>query len=618
MQIKNYSKKLLVLFFAILLLVSALPCYTLAASEYKGSGTKKDPYLIESAAQLDGVRNNLSAHYKLANTIDLSSVTGFKPIGYLSRPFTGSFVCDIGTDGLPLYAVKNLTVTVKDTLTSDPNWIKNWTDNINRMEAGLFGASDGASFENIYVLNINVSNDYVGGHTGGIAYGNYIPGQEQKNAAGLIGEAKKTTITGCAATGSINAKTNNVGGLVGLARESTISYSYSKVTVKSTGMWNIGGLVGATNGTDIEQCFASGNVNGAAFSSGGLVGSINGGVVSNSYSTGNLTALGANFVGRLTPGSIFSNCFATGSGGTGTKWEDGDATYTNCHVLSGTTNSQPQFKASSKSNILSAFSGIAGWTASGDLPVLSSVKILSNESKYVPGKTEQPTGSSTSNKTSTAGSSANSKTGTSSTSSTASTEDTASDSVESTGDTEEKSGSTAEFSQMLASLPDDSDLVTLANKDAIKSAKRMYDSFGDAELEAIEQKDSVKLSALCKAISNLMVGDIVSRIEALPETSKLKSSDKENVMAIKDDFDFISDEAKEAIDSGLRDRLAKAVEAVENFKESDTSAVLENKLTAFEWVLVIVLSVLILVVLGCTAAMTVAVIKKSKSTKGVR
>ena len=596
MFIKSCLKKVFVILFAISVLVTAMPGGAAAAGN-KGSGTKKDPYLIETASQLDDIRSNLSAHYKLANTVDLSGISNFKPIGHLARPFTGSLVCDTGKDGLPLYAIKNLKVAVKDTITSDPNWIKNWTDNVNKMEAALFGASDGAAFENIYVLNITVSNDYVGFHTGSVAGGNFIPGQDQKNAAGLVGEAKKTTITGCAATGNINTKANNVGGLVGLARESIISYSYSKVNIKSTGMWNIGGLVGATNSTDIEQCFATGNINSAAFSSGGFAGSINGGVVSNSYSAGNLTALGANFVGRLTPESIFSNCYAAGNGGTGTKWEDGDAVYTNCHVLSGTTNSQPQFKASAKGALLSAFSGAAGWTVTGvDVPALTAVKILSDEGKYVPGKVEQPSGTASQSATASGPSGTQSQ----------------------AADGEENPASASEFQQMLAGLPDDSDLVTLDHKEAIKAAKRMYDAFGDAELDAVEQKDSMKLSALYKAVSLLMVGDIVSRIENLPDANKLKAKDKETVMAIKDDFDFISEETREAIDSDLRGKLADAVKAVENFEESDTSAVPTNKLTTFEWILVIALSLLILVVLGCTAAMTVAVIKKSKSIKGVR
>ena len=37
----------------------------------QGSGTNEDPWLISNAEQLDSIRNNLSAHYRLIADIDL-------------------------------------------------------------------------------------------------------------------------------------------------------------------------------------------------------------------------------------------------------------------------------------------------------------------------------------------------------------------------------------------------------------------------------------------------------------------------------------------------------------------------------------------------------------------
>ena len=37
-----------------------------------GNGTLENPYIITSARELDEIRNNLSAHYKLGNDIDLT------------------------------------------------------------------------------------------------------------------------------------------------------------------------------------------------------------------------------------------------------------------------------------------------------------------------------------------------------------------------------------------------------------------------------------------------------------------------------------------------------------------------------------------------------------------
>ena len=85
---------------------------TVSAADYKGKGTKTDPYIVETTEQLDGMRNNLTAHYKLGNTIDMSGVANFKPIGNLAKPFKGSFSCDLDSSGKPKYAIKNLKITI--------------------------------------------------------------------------------------------------------------------------------------------------------------------------------------------------------------------------------------------------------------------------------------------------------------------------------------------------------------------------------------------------------------------------------------------------------------------------------------------------------------------------
>ena len=69
-----------------------------------GSGTQADPYIIKTPAQLDRVRYNLSAHFKLGNDINLTpylafggagrakwGTRGWEPIGNSLSSFTGSF-----------------------------------------------------------------------------------------------------------------------------------------------------------------------------------------------------------------------------------------------------------------------------------------------------------------------------------------------------------------------------------------------------------------------------------------------------------------------------------------------------------------------------------------------
>jgi hypothetical protein len=60
------------------LMIAAI--FTLAGCDTNGS-SDDDPVLIETAAQFDAIRNNLSGHYILANDIDLASYSNFEPIG---------------------------------------------------------------------------------------------------------------------------------------------------------------------------------------------------------------------------------------------------------------------------------------------------------------------------------------------------------------------------------------------------------------------------------------------------------------------------------------------------------------------------------------------------------
>lgn len=54
-----------------------------------GMGTEKYPYLITNAQELSNVRDNLSAHYRVINDIDMRQVTDWEPIGSSSAPFSG-------------------------------------------------------------------------------------------------------------------------------------------------------------------------------------------------------------------------------------------------------------------------------------------------------------------------------------------------------------------------------------------------------------------------------------------------------------------------------------------------------------------------------------------------
>ena len=127
-----------------------------AAVAYNGNGTKESPYLVETPEQLDGMRNNLSAHYKLANTVDMSSFSSaFQPIGTMAKPFTGSFTCELNSDGTPKYIIKNLKI---DNNNGAAHQVKNnsgyanYVKNNNKWEAALFGATTSPPLKNIVTI----------------------------------------------------------------------------------------------------------------------------------------------------------------------------------------------------------------------------------------------------------------------------------------------------------------------------------------------------------------------------------------------------------------------------------------------------------------------------------
>lgn len=144
-----------------------------------GDGTSFDPYIISTVEELNQVRNNLSACYKLNNDIDMT-IENWNPIGSEQQPFTGKF----NGNG---HIIKNLKINKEYDL-----------DNFdeNSIYLGLFGYISGAVVENLGVENVDynvIVNDYNGGKMPFI------------NIGGISGGVKKSIITQCYLTGSISS-----------------------------------------------------------------------------------------------------------------------------------------------------------------------------------------------------------------------------------------------------------------------------------------------------------------------------------------------------------------------------------------------------------------------------
>lgn len=326
---KTKTKSIMAMFLAMALMLSILPGTSVKAATYSGSGTLADPYLVQTAEQLQGMRDNLSAHYKLANTIDLSGMD-FKPIGRLDAPFTGSFICELNADNTPKYAIKNLSVAVAET--------PYVSGGASKWEAALFGAVSGTTISGIYVLDAKISNDNFGDNTGAIAYGDYKPGMNEMPTAILIGDAENSNIANCATTGVVDARSNTCAGFVGQTSNCTIENCYTTATVKSEGRWDTAGFVGKCyEASTFNKCFATGNV------------------TANSESAG-YGEKGAFFGADLEGDDVFTECYATGT----------------------VTPNDNLFDQST-----------VKWTPGGSMPSISGIGVVTDASKYVPGAVEQ-------------------------------------------------------------------------------------------------------------------------------------------------------------------------------------------------------------------------------------
>ncbi len=423
MQIhKNFRKtKLFAIMLSVLLLCMAVLPVMSAAAFAGGDGSAKNPYLLRTAEDVNNIRKNLSAHYKLAATIDMSSIKNFEPIGtgkdiVNAKPFTGSLKCDLGADGLPRYAILNLSVTNNIGKAygyefKSSNYAGFGEKGVH-YTAGLFAESEGATFENIYILNANIVNTVPGQHLGiwdnDKQMYNMFNEQTEIQATGiLVARANSTTIDRCGTQGKINSLSNSTGGLVGeLGKGTVVTRSWTDVNMNTQGFWHVGAFVGRMFDSQVQYCYAKGtmqSVSGASkgyFNGNSAAGFINHAdatsVISNCYSSITLKNVGgANYVGGFCNETLtkaentmigqVSNCY-TNSVFEGDRTEVAADNPNNNWVLNRKGALQKEFKGGTAEEIKAAFKSIKGWDVSGELPTLTDCAYVTDYSIWVAGQ----------------------------------------------------------------------------------------------------------------------------------------------------------------------------------------------------------------------------------------
>jgi hypothetical protein len=245
------------------------------ATNPAGSGviTAVFPTMVATAADLNNVRNDLTASYVQVANIDLENAS-WTPIANNSD-FSGSY----NGNG---YTISNLNVS-------------------GTTSSGLFaevsGQIENVKLESATVIGTSIVGGLVGYLSGTITNCEVIDCDVSGNCSvgGLAGHIYQGTVQGCSAAGTVStaeteAYCESVGGLVG-RNLGTIVKSFAAVNVSGKA-YCTGGLVGNNGGGTIEKCYATGDVTGTAAWIGGLVGD------------------NRKFIGEA---SIIRECYATGS-----------------------------------------------------------------------------------------------------------------------------------------------------------------------------------------------------------------------------------------------------------------------------------------------------------------
>lgn len=223
----------------------------------RGSGTKSDPYIIETAQDLADVRKNRTAYYELAADIDLSSYSNWSPIGSNKAIFEGHF------NGKG-HTITNLRST------------GDFADN-----RSLFGYCRNCTIKNLKITNAYVKGHYytgilVGRVEGGAVISNiYVSGSviSDIQAGGLIGSlmgdsSNRAVVSECYADVVVEMSGDSYnrggGGLIGPATYSDIINCgvVSSLTVSQRGKTvNIAGFVRSLNNSSVSCCYSVTSVN---------------------------------------------------------------------------------------------------------------------------------------------------------------------------------------------------------------------------------------------------------------------------------------------------------------------------------------------------------------------
>ena len=231
-----------------------------------GDGTENNPFLVSDVDTFNGIRNNLSACYRLTADIDLEG-TPMSPMESFTGVLDGdghvirNFKIASGADYTGLFRTA-IGATFRNLGMEDGQVIQTSS---NYYTGALAGQLNSCTMEDLWLRNLTVSGmDYTGALAGTVSGGSVsrccVMGTVTGSASvgGLTGSVNGGEVRECCAIGTVTG-TLNVGGLIGgTANSAVISDSYASGSVTSTtNRTSTGGLVGNGNNVSIRNCYAA-------------------------------------------------------------------------------------------------------------------------------------------------------------------------------------------------------------------------------------------------------------------------------------------------------------------------------------------------------------------------
>ena len=237
-----------------------------------GSGTVADPYLIQTADQLNSIRFGADKHYKLIADIDLSTWGNWVPIGgteayggtmgdQWNKAHAGSVVFTGSLDGNG-HVISGMTIKIHDVALY-------MAEGSNVRYYGLFARinSEGTAIKNLGIINHNIDLEYC-----------TIPPSISLSVGSLAALVTKGNIENCYSAGGnisvnvgraykVNGASDNksveAGGLVGNHTGNfTRCYNTSNIYIKlpEEGLAYGAGIAATVIKSQIRECYNKGNI----------------------------------------------------------------------------------------------------------------------------------------------------------------------------------------------------------------------------------------------------------------------------------------------------------------------------------------------------------------------